>query len=149
METLDNNIISQDHMKINAGDRNNLLEVARWARFLSIVGFVILGIMAIAILSMVALGASNPLMGNSETSIGVAILISLVFLSLYFFPIYYLYKAAKGIRGGLSSSDDSALSDGFSSLKSHYKFLGIFMIVVLSFYALALLTGLGTIMSAI
>jgi hypothetical protein len=149
METLDNNITSQDHMRISASDRTNLLEVARWARFLAIVGFVMLGIMALAVLSMVGLGASNPLMRNSDSSVGLSVVLILLFMGLYSFPIYYLFKAAKGIKSGLSSSDDNELSDGFSYLKSHYKFLGIFMIVILAIYALALLAGLGAIMSAI
>ncbi len=143
MDTLDNNITSQENLRIGAADKQNLNEMVRWARFIAIVGFVMLGIMALAMVSMLSLSSSNPFMRNSDASPVLMALIFLLGIAIYFFPIYYLFKAAKGIKRGLNSNDEVSLSDGFANLKSHYKFIGILMVVVLSLYALAILIGVG------
>jgi ABC-type branched-subunit amino acid transport system permease subunit len=136
-------------LRIGAEDKAHLHEMARWARFIAIVGFVMLGIMALVMLSIIGFSNSNPLLRNSDTPAGLMFAVFLLMIVLYFFPINYLFKAAKGIKGGLTTNDDIALSDGFKNLKSHYKFMGIFMVVVLSFYALAIVVGLGAGLSAL
>jgi len=60
---------------------------------------------------------------------------------IYFFPVYYLFKYAKGMKQALDSSNSELLSDSLVYLKSHHKFLGIMTIVILSLYLLAIVGG--------
>jgi hypothetical protein len=141
METLDNNISNNSEQGLNGQIRDYILEIARWARFIGIVGFIGIGLMVIIALfagammasAMSTLGQASPFAGAG--GIGVTVLYLLVAL-FYFFPVYYLYKGAIGLRDGIRNGDISTLEDGFKNLKSHYKFIGILLIIVLSIYAL-------------
>ncbi|MFK8045804.1 MAG: hypothetical protein AB8B72_09925 [Crocinitomicaceae bacterium] len=121
--------------------KSYLLETAKWSKFLSILGFIGIGFMVIgALFAGVALG-SQVGMRSSGMPFPPALL-SLVYLLmalLYFFPIYYLYNFAVKMKGGLLSGDNSVLRESFKNLKSHYKFIGIFTIVILSLYVLGIL----------
>jgi len=63
--------------------------------------------------------------------------------ALYFFPIYYLYKFSTNIKSALYNNNEGSEEKAFENLKSHYKFMGIFMIVLLAFY---LIMGIGMFM---
>jgi len=64
---------------------------------------------------------------------------------LYFFPVYYLFKFSSKVRTALMTKNTQELETAFENLKSHYKFIGILMIITLSIYVLfgggALLAG--------
>lgn len=55
---------------------------------------------------------------------------------LYFFPAYYLYKFSTQLKTALAAKDSETLTSAFENQKSLYKFMGIFMIIVLGFYVL-------------
>jgi hypothetical protein len=147
METLDNNISNNSGQGMNGQIQAYILEIARWGRFIGIVGFIGIGLMVIIALfagammasAMSTLGQASPFAGAG--GIGVTVLYLLVAL-LYFFPVYYLFKGATGLRNGVRNGDITSLEDGFKNLKSHYKFIGIFLIIVLSIYALIFIGGI-------
>jgi len=75
-----------------------------------------------------------------------SVLITVIYLIIaviYFFPIYYLYNFSVKMKKALLSDDQTLLRNAFEDLKSHYKFVGIFTIVILSLYLLMFLIGLG------
>jgi len=111
-----------------------LNEAGKWGKFLAIVGFcmvgfiVCIGLFAGTIFS--SLGSDMPYPG---------IFISIIYIGiglLYFFPVLYLFRFARQIRAALSSRDPQEMESAFENLKSHYKFIGIMMIVILSLYVL-------------
>ncbi len=150
-----NDVDNFDDLVITHDVRMFLQETAKWAKFLSIVGFVMLGFLVImALFISVFMGAmmsempeAGPFGAMGGGLIGVFyILIALI----YFFPILYLYRFATKMKTALNNNDQSYLSASFKNLKSCYKFMGIFMIIVLGFYALgivfAFLMGAGSMM---
>lgn len=120
-------------------------EIAKWAKFLSIVGFVMVGIMVIVSLFAGTImtyygdvmGGGMPMMSG-----GLVTVIYLLFALLIFFPYFYLYNFAKKMQVALRSSSQEELAKSFSNLKSCFKFVGILTIVMLSLYALAFIFGL-------
>ena len=120
-------------------------ETAKWAKFLSIVGLVMVGIMVIVSLFAGTImtyygnvmGGGMPVMSG-----GLVTVIYLLFALLIFFPYFYLYNFAKKMQVALRSSNQEELAKSFSNLKSCFKFVGILTIVMLSFYALAFIFGL-------
>jgi succinate dehydrogenase hydrophobic anchor subunit len=78
---------------------------------------------------------------------GIAI-IYIVMALLYFFPIYYLYKYASDMKNALNQKDNELLTNSLGHLKSHHKFLGVSIIVIMSLYALfiigMIIFGLGS-----
>jgi hypothetical protein len=111
-----------------------LNETGKWAKFLAIVGFCMIGLLVIGAIfagSMFsAMGADMPVPGFFIT------FMYLLLALFYFFPIYYLFKFAKHIRLAIVSKSTSDLESALENLKSHYKFIGILMIVILSIYVL-------------
>jgi hypothetical protein len=119
-------------------------EVAKWAKFLSILGFISIALMVIASFFM---GAAMATMGNVDLSTVAYFkwlfpVIYIIIAIVYVFPIYYLYKFSINTRSALDSGNTDLLTDAFRYLKSHYKFLGIMMIIVLCIYGIALVGGI-------
>ena len=112
--------------------------ISKWGKFLSVVGFIGIGI-------FVLLGIVFSLMGNMICPygsiphayyIGWMGYIYVVFGLLYFFPTYYLMRASNNLRKGLVSTNQHFLTVGFRNLKSVFKFFGVMTIVICSIYPL-------------
>ena len=138
METLDTDVNESEGIVINSNGKASLIEAAKWGNFLAIVGFVAIGFMVIGSLLVIVAGSS---FGG-----GQAVLLGIIYLAvsaLYFFPALYLFNFSKKIKAGLNSSVQAEVDGALLNLKSMFKFMGIFMIVILSFYVLALIFGIG------
>jgi uncharacterized membrane protein (DUF485 family) len=121
-------------------------ETARWAKFLSIVGFVVCGIMIVFALFFGSIMSTISRIGSGSDSFssamgvgyssyaltGVYIIIAL----LYFFPCLYLFNFSSKMQMALRNNDQINLNAALGNLKSCFKFVGILTIVVLSFYLL-------------
>lgn len=101
---------------INDLSRDFLMETAKWTKLLSILGF-------IGIVFMVIGGV-------------LLTTVYLVLAAIYVLPIYYLYNFSKNIKNALIFNNSNALDDAFLFLKSHYKYVGILSIVIISLYTL-------------
>src|SRR5690606_5805312 len=126
-------------------------EIAKWAFFLSIIGFIGLGLTVLFGLFFSAFMGAMPSNSYNEIGISPGILgmIYVVIGMIYFFPVYYLFNFAKKLKSALLSNNTEELTAAFSNLKSHYKFVGIFTIVIISLYLLifiiAIFAGLSSI----
>jgi uncharacterized membrane protein (DUF485 family) len=117
-----------------------LSETTRWAKFLSIVGFVFCGFMVVAALFAGTIASKlNPLGGTMGAGGFLLTVIYLCGALLYFFPCLYLFNFSKKMQFALRNNDQINLNDSFRNLKSNFKFVGILTIVILSFYAIGIL----------
>jgi hypothetical protein len=128
---------------------NYLSETARWSRLLSIIGFIYCGFMAIVGLFFGSMMSRMmaPGLGGSEATlpgVGTAFLSFFIILMalILFFPAYYLYNFSSKMRRALRNNDQAVLTDSLKNLKSFFKFYGIIVIIVLSVYALALISAI-------
>ncbi len=120
-----------------------LHETGKWGKFLAIVGFCVIGLMVIG-----GLFAGTLFSAMGDTLPYPGFMISFIYIALallYFFPVYYLFRFSSQIRTALLSKDPSAMEVAFENLKSHYKFIGILMIIMLSVY---ILIGGGALLTA-
>lgn len=125
-------------LQLQTAAQDYLRESAKWSMFLSILGFIGIGFMALmAILMTSAMSMMPDVPGSFGAIKGIISIIYLVFAILYLFPIYYLYKYADNTKKAINSQNPELLTNAFSNLKSHHKFLGISAIVVISLYILA------------
>ncbi|OFX87791.1 MAG: hypothetical protein A2W99_15860 [Bacteroidetes bacterium GWF2_33_16] len=112
-----------------------ITETRKWAKFLAILGFVFLGLIILLGLFFLLIGSIfGGFLGVFER-----VLIFLVYIAigaLYFFPVYYLFKFSFFIKKAVEKYEQKDLTIAFENLKSHYKFIGILTIVVLSLYVL-------------
>lgn len=129
------------HLEQSAKDF--LKETAKWAYFLSIIGFIGIGFLVIAALFagtlFSTLGSTVPGMGTMGGSFGLLIgIFYFAFAAIYFFPVYYLNKFATNAKRAFRENDSEALTNSFEYLKSHYKFIGIFTLSIMILYGLIL-----------
>ena len=127
-------------MELNQQSREFLNEAAKWATILSIIGFISIGLLIIMSFSIGSIMASLP---NSNLGVSTQ-LISMVYLiiaGVYFIPIYFLYQFGVKTKKALEANDTDLLTFGLKKLKSHYKFIGIVMIIVFSMNIVILLIG--------
>ena len=148
-QPLDGEIHSLD---VTPESRSYLLEAAKWARFVSIVGFVFLGLFALVFLflggNLFASGFADELGGEFGAMGGVATFLYLAFMgAILFFPNYYMYNFSSRIITAINSKSSLDLTDGFKNLKSLFKFYGIMFAIILGFYVLAFIgVGVGSMM---
>ncbi len=137
------NLLSTE-LQIDTTGHAYLAETAKWSIFLSIVGFILSGLVAIAaVFAGTFLGSMGRSFGGSIVGAGFVTFIYVLIAALYFFMSLYLYRFATKMKAALYSSDQDSLNNSFSNLKSLYKLMGIMTIVYLGFLALALLLGIG------
>jgi hypothetical protein len=111
-----------------------LNETGKWSKFLAILGFCFIGLIVVAgLFAGTIFSAMNSELPYPGFMMGV---IYIVMGLLYFFPMYYLFKFSTQVRAALMRKDSRELDSAFENLKSHYKYIGIFMIITLGFYVL-------------
>ncbi|MGO4906574.1 hypothetical protein [Flavobacterium sp. W20_MBD1_R3] len=126
-------------MKLSTTAKEFLQETAKWAYFLSILGYIGIGLIIFAALFagtlFSAMAKMNPAMGMMGSSFGIVMaFIYFLIAVLYFFPVYYLNKFASNAKLALKNNDSDVLTTSLEYLKSHYKYIGIMTLVVFSLY---------------
>ena len=132
-------------LQIDHQGSSYLREVAKWSKFLAICGFVLTGLilLVMAFAGSAMTTAFSSTYGSAGAASGVfGMVILVIVLLVYFFPCLYLYRFATKMQVALRNNDQETLNTSFSNLKSCFKFVGILMIILLSFYALIFLIGL-------
>lgn len=132
--------------------KSHLLETAKWARFLAIVGFVFLAFaVLLGIYSTVTVNrfeedyremgglGSEGVLSSAGTGVAVMYIIMAV---IWFFPLLFTLRFANQIRNALQSNNQELLSTSFQSLKVCYRYLGIVTVIFLVMIALSLLFGI-------
>lgn len=150
MENITKNGLDQfDSVSITDKSKIFLNEIAKWSKFLGIVGFIGCGLILFFALFFLAMdpfskltnGASldNPFGSLSGSLFGI---IYLVIGALYFMPSLYIYKAGNSLLKGIQQKNDHVMEVGLENLKSCFKFIGILTIVTVGFYFLAFGAGM-------
>jgi len=120
-----------------------LQKIANWTTFFSVAGFVFIGLMIIlgvvmtTFLTTVFAASGKPYMVYMGF---IYVAISLI----YIMPVIYLYRFSTQARRAIRISDSVEIMYALRNLKSHFKFVGIFTIVILGLYFLA---GIGLVIS--
>jgi hypothetical protein len=136
-------IIQLAELKLTSEAKSYLKETAKWAFFLSIVGFI--GIALLVIVALFANTIFDSLPQTQELPFNMGKFIAIIYLvmaAIYLFPVYYLMQFANKMKAALSLKEDDILTESFGMLKSHYKFMGVFTIIILSLYAMLFVVGM-------
>ena len=123
-----------------------------WAKFLSIIGFIICGIIAIfAFFAGTIIASLSPNTDMAPVTAGLGVMLTVIYLILaavYFIPTLFLFQSATKLRDAIASTDQDLLNAGLGKLKASFQFWGILTIIIIGFYLLIiLLAALGAAMS--
>ena len=128
-------------MQISDQGKKHLLEASRWATFLAIVGFI-----GIALLVILSFSVGTILAGLPEGSLGglspkFFSFFYLIVAGVYFIPVFYLFQFGNKTKQALADEDVGMLTFALKKLRSHYKFIGILMIVAMVLYFFLIVFG--------
>jgi len=132
---------SENDIVITPQAKQFLSETAKWTKFLSVLGFIGLGIMLIVLFFAVIVGMGDRGVGIAKVSVGewiFILILTLIMTGIYVMPLYYLLQFSNKARIAVESNDTDSMTKSLGFLKSHYKYVGILVIVFLVFYALAI-----------
>ena len=139
-------LLSND-LQVSPLAQSYLTESARWGKFLAIMGFIVCGFMIILSFFMPVFLTQLPPYNSvsTEFSSGMKVGMTVVYLLLAllsFFPCFYLYKFSVKMQSAVKMVSQENFDESLMNLKSVFKFYGIFVIIILSFYALAFIIGI-------
>lgn len=138
MENLTTPQTPENMLVIDETNRAFLIESSKWGKFLAIVGYVFMGmIVLIGLFFIIGMSVFKALTDIPFNPAFFGIFYFIIAI-IYYFPVTYLYNFSDKMKKGLAEGNQQTMTDGFSNLKSMFKFTGILTIVMLSLYALIL-----------
>jgi hypothetical protein len=149
MENLEetNETQEQTTLVVSEEMRSYIYEIAKWAGFLAIVGFVFTGIMIISAFTIGAAMNTSPeimLMAGPLGKFGGIFftVICLVYAFAVFYPSLLMFKYSTKAKHGILYGEQSNLNDALSKLKSLFKYWGILTIIFVSLYILLIISSI-------
>jgi hypothetical protein len=135
---------SSEERKIEIGPEslNHLNSTWKWTMFLSILGFIFLGLIIIAgAVTSTFLSAFKTQEANLGIPESLMIIVLIVVAAIYFFPVMFLFRFSRNTRDAIQNLDKLKLEKAFRNLRTYFIYIGIMVIVVLSIYFVALLAA--------
>jgi hypothetical protein len=121
---------------------NKLNSTRKWTTFLSVLGFIFLGLVIIgglaASLFMTIFKTSENTLGFPESLLPVTALVAGL---VYFFPVLFLFRFSRNVRDAIHYHDNVKLAKGFRNLHLFFKIIGIIVIMVVLIYIFALVVS--------
>lgn len=134
---------------VGEADREHLAMAGRWAFFIAIVYFVLIGIGIVGmIFGLLAVGAAGAIFPGLPASFGTwYFTLMLCVMALMIIPTLYLYRFGVNALAAVKGDDEAAMSHSLANLGRLFRFMGIYIIVVLGLCLTALIVaviaGLG------
>ncbi|MCX2429286.1 DUF5362 family protein [Pedobacter sp. GR22-10] len=149
MEDLAEGVPQEVKLVVTEEMRSYLYDITKWAKFLSIVGFVFSAMMVLISFSIPSMIAGNPMLAKQLGTLGqgssTAITIVYLFLGLfYFYPSLLLFRISNQGKQGVLFGNQESLNSAIQHVKSLFKFWGIITItVIVGYFLLIFLMGAG------
>jgi hypothetical protein len=128
----------QPELKLDELGKAYLLETARWAKFLAVLGISFMALYLLGGLVLAAAITSNPEFGVLTKGLGVSgvlLLYSLViFIGVY--PLYALLRYSILIKRAINNTDMALLNNALRFHRNYYRYNGIIVLVMIGLYAL-------------
>jgi len=129
-------------IEIGAEALNHLNSAWKWTMFLSILGFIFLGLLIIAgVVTSTFLTAFKTQEANLGIPESLMIIILIVIAAIYFFPVFFLFRFSRNTRDAIQTLDKKKLEKAFRNLRIYFTYIGIMVIVILSIYFVTLLAA--------
>ncbi|HEY0356000.1 MAG TPA: hypothetical protein VGC29_07350 [Flavisolibacter sp.] len=132
-------------LSIDPVTKSHLIEAAKWARFLAIVGMISLVLLVVigfyfSIMMTGTLKDRFDETGNGQAiSLGIGIGVAIMYLVMaviWFFPLMYLLRFSNQMRTAIEGNDQESLNTSVQNLKICFRYLGIVTIIGILFYIL-------------
>ncbi len=141
---------SEGSFQVTNKAKGFLATTAFWGKIVSIAGFILTAIIVLAAMGMLFMGSAfsqfSEQMGDlgglgAFGGVGIAFVYILGAL-FYFFPSLYLFNFSQKTQAAIRNSDSLELENAFENLKSLYKFIGIWTVIILGIYGIIIVFAL-------
>jgi hypothetical protein len=148
-KTIHSNQFDESDLEITNIGKEGLDKMVYWSKFLSVVGYIFLGILSILALKLFGEWAEEPsriksrdwddyrrydyLTNYRKERLFEELVVCVIFIVVWFFPVRYLNRFASKTRRSLTYNDNKELGEGLENLGSFFKFYGVIMILWLCF----------------
>lgn len=114
-----------------------LRETRPWVLFLSVLGFILSGLMICGGASMALVSMAGSAVGEFSGAMGVVLgLVYLAMAAIYVFPSLFLWRYGSSISGLLATEDAEQLETALKHQRSFWRFVGIATAIGLGLYLL-------------
>ena len=121
--------------------KQELVRVAKWAKLIAVIGFVICGLVflfiviaGVILFAFSLLGADNSALNEAKPWITTPVYF--VITSLCFVPCLMLYNFSVKTEEAVRYGSDDALVKAFSNLYKCFRFVGIITLTIIGLYAI-------------
>ena len=138
--------VSLFNLNLDQTGRGHLSEAAKWAKFLSIVGFIVCGFIVLmgfffsSFMSMFSSRYDSSPYGDMSvqgSGLGTAMMVYYLIVGiLYFMPNLFLFRFATKMKVALAANDQEVVNTSFQNLKACFRFVGILTIIFLALFIL-------------
>lgn len=141
-----NEIAEQPKLVVTEEMRSYFYDMAKWANFLAIVGFVFTGFAVISAFTIGAAIGTNPELAamvgamGKFGSIGFTA-VCLIYAFALFYPSLLLFKYAIKAKIGVLYGEQASLDEALGKMKSLFKYWGIIVIIFISLYFLLIVAN--------
>ncbi len=136
---------SENELKFTDDIRKALKQTYKWVYFLSIAGFI--GVLILLIMGALFGYILRNIPVNPFENVGTNIsYYGLIFVwvgLILLIPVWDLFRFSIKLKSALNSNNNNELLKAFVHLKNHYKFVGMYVIILVALYLLFTLTELG------
>ncbi len=147
----DINSLHSFNLQVDNGNIPYLNEAAKWGKFLSILGFIVITILLVCGCVFAFSGGNfsssdlNPELQDLDlpsSTLGIIFAFYFFLIALiYFFPFLFLYRFSTKMQLAIRTNDQIVLNKSFESLKSLLKFFGVFTIIALCILLIVIIFG--------
>jgi hypothetical protein len=127
-------------IEIDEKTLKHLNTTRKWAMFLAIIGFIVLGL--IIVIGLIA-GTFLTVFNLSDKGIGVPeslMFIPVLLIALiYFFPVLFLFRFSKHTGHAIQTLDKEDLHKAVRNLKSYFVYIGTLIILGITGYLVVLI----------
>lgn len=130
-------------LEVDQNVKISLAEAAKWAKFMGIIGMVMIALMVFGGIAMMAMGSlflnQMPETQNMPFSPGLFGIIYIVAALLYIYPTWTLLKFGSQTRTGIKYENQIQFNQGLKNLMHCFKFVGILTIIMIAIYVIAII----------
>ena len=122
--------------------QDELMQLARWAKLVSIMGLIMGLVIAFAGLLSVIIGPRMEVYDGLKGLGPIISTISIIVGLIYLYPSWLLLRYATQMPVAIKSNNQQLVNEAFKNLKSCFRFWGILALIILGFYAVAIIIEL-------
>lgn len=137
-----NKPIEENFLLVSQEIKSDLITITKWAYFMSIIGFIGIGIMAIGSVSTFFLTGAATEYQDFQNIPFPLYFIGIIYLAtavICFFPNYFMFLYAKKLRKGLDTNNQELLAEGFKNEKKLTVFLGVLVVISLILFVMMII----------